>query len=114
MRDVAHDQHVGAGHLSEEAPPKEPQAVAQPGVGDENTEDRFEFGQVEAEFGPRDPSGASRDDDRRFWSAALAANAKAFDAFAAEIEAGSQPHQTGYVNAGTTLHLLKVQSPIEG
>src|SRR6266851_1653094 len=49
MEDVAHDQYVGAGELiGEEVPGKEPQAVAQPGVGDEAIENWLELGEVEA------------------------------------------------------------------
>ncbi len=52
--------------------------------------------------------------DARDWSSALAANAESFEAFAAEIEAsGSVSHKTDFVKAGTALHLVKVQSPID-
>ena len=69
---------------------------------------------VVQQFVPRDLAATSLAGDARDWSSALAANAESFEAFAAEIEAsGSVSHETDFVKAGTALHLVKVQSPID-
>jgi len=63
---------------------------------------------------PSDLAAASLAGDTRDWSSALATNAAAFDAFAAELAAsGGVSHETPFVKAGTTLRVIKVQSAIK-
>jgi hypothetical protein len=69
---------------------------------------------VVQQFVPGDVKAAYRAGDGRDWSAAVAANAESFDAFAAEIEAsGSMSRETDFVKARTALHVLKVESTID-
>ena len=69
---------------------------------------------VVQQFVPREQATARSRGDNRNWSAALTANAAAFDALAAELEAGgSKSHKTDFVKSGTTLHVLKVRSILE-
>jgi hypothetical protein len=66
------------------------------------------------QFLPRDLGTAAEAGDTREWRPALAANAERLDAFVAAIEAsGSTSHQTDFVEAGTTLHVVKVESTID-
>jgi hypothetical protein len=68
---------------------------------------------VVQQFVPRDLKSGYRSADKRGWSSALAANTSAFDAFAAELEAsGSVSHETDFVQSGTALHVVKVDSTI--
>lgn len=61
------------------------------------------------QFLPRDPAGDSRN-----WPAALASNAAAFDAFVADLAAtGGISHRTEFVEPGTKLEVVKVESTIE-
>jgi hypothetical protein len=61
------------------------------------------------QFVPRDRAG-----DGRNWSAALAANAAALDAFVADLEvAGAVSHRTEFVKPGTALEVVKVESAID-
>jgi hypothetical protein len=65
------------------------------------------------QFRPRDLDAAVGSGDRRDWATALSENADAFDAFAKALDAsGSTSHETEFVEAGTTLDLLKVESHI--
>ncbi len=60
------------------------------------------------------PRGA-RAGDARDWEAALAANADAVDAFVSDLRAaGSESHETEFVKPGTTLRVVKVESPLAG
>jgi hypothetical protein len=66
------------------------------------------------QFLPRDVGAAAGAGDTREWQSALAANAESVDEFVAAIEAsGSTSHETEFVEAGTTLHVVKVESTIE-
>jgi hypothetical protein len=66
------------------------------------------------QFVPRDPSAVRLAGDTRDWSSALAANADAFDAFVADLHAaGATSHETPFVQAGTRLDVVKVQSVIK-
>lgn len=66
------------------------------------------------QFVPRDVGVAGLAGDKRDWSSALAANAEAFDSFANELRAaGSKSHETEFLQSGTTLHVLKVESIID-
>ena len=65
------------------------------------------------QFVPHDISAVGVAGDKRDWATALTANAEAFDAFATELHAsGSKSHDTEFVQGGTTLHVVKVQSVI--
>jgi hypothetical protein len=66
------------------------------------------------QFVPRDLTLAARADDARDWPSALTANAQALDAFVADLQAaGATSHQTEFVQRGTTLDVVKVQSIFE-
>jgi hypothetical protein len=65
------------------------------------------------QFKPADIDAAAAGGDKRAWKNALAGNSEAFDAFKADLQAaGSKSHQTDFVQAGTTIHLCKVESII--
>jgi hypothetical protein len=69
---------------------------------------------VVQQFAPADVLAAPHAGDHRDWSSALKANADAFHAFAAEVQAtGAESHKTDFVAPGTTLHVIKVESSIE-
>ena len=68
---------------------------------------------VVQQFAPRDLTAGFPVGDRRKWSSALDAHRAAFDVFAAAInESGSVSHATEFVNAGTRLHVVKIESTI--
>lgn len=65
------------------------------------------------QFVPHDIGAAGATGDKRDWGSALRVNAEVFAAFASELQAaGSRSHQTEFVQAGTTLHVVKVESTI--
>jgi hypothetical protein len=69
---------------------------------------------VVQQFRPRDLDAALEAGDKRDWDTALDANAAAFSAFADELEAsGSTSRQTEFVESGTRVDLVKVESYID-
>ena len=65
------------------------------------------------QFRPSDPTVGLEPGDMRDWPAALAANAKLFDSFAAAVQAaGSTSHRTEFVEPGTSIYLAKVETVI--
>lgn len=50
--------------------------------------------------------------DTRDWSLALETNAETFNSSADTQTAGASSHATEFVDAGTTIHLIKVESVI--
>ncbi len=65
------------------------------------------------QFVPDDIPAARLGGDERDWTTALTTNAEAFDAFATELQAsGSKSHKTEFVQDGTALHVVKVDSTI--
>lgn len=67
------------------------------------------------QFRPRDLAAAKAAGDSRDWSTALAANEAAFSAFASALSDGtSTSHATEFVKPGTMLHVIKVDSFIDG
>jgi hypothetical protein len=66
------------------------------------------------QFKPSDIHAVGLAGDTRDWRTALGGNAKAFESFAADMRsAGSTSHQTEFVQGGTAIHLLKVESVIK-
>lgn len=66
------------------------------------------------QFLPRDLGAAAEAGDKREWRSALATNVERLDAFVAAMQAsGSRSHDTDFVEAGTTLHVVKVDSAID-
>jgi hypothetical protein len=66
------------------------------------------------QFVPEDLAGASHAGDKRDWQSALASNAEQFEALATAInESGARSHETEFVKAGTTLHVVKVETTID-
>ena len=72
---------------------------------------------VVQQFVPRDLATDAADtdaEDRHRWESAIASNAQAFDAFAADLQAaGATSFETDHVRAGTRLHVVRVESPID-
>jgi hypothetical protein len=66
------------------------------------------------QFRPQKLDAALAAGDMRDWATALSHNAAALDSFAREFAAcGSSTHQTEFVDPGTTLDVVKVESYIE-
>jgi len=65
-------------------------------------------------FRPRDLTAPHPVGDKRQWQPALTATALAYEAFAADLAAaGSRSHETPFVEAGTGIQLIKVESFID-
>jgi hypothetical protein len=63
------------------------------------------------QFRPRDLDAAAGAGDRRDWATALKENADALAAFAGELQAsGSATHETEFLESGTRIDVLKVES----
>jgi hypothetical protein len=66
------------------------------------------------QFRPRDLDAAAGTGDKRDWATAFNENADAFAAFAIALEAsGSTSLETEFVEAGTRLDVLKVESYVD-
>ena len=66
------------------------------------------------QFRPRDLNAATGTGDKRDWATALNENANAFVAFAKALEAsGATSFETEFVQAGTGLRVLKVESYVD-
>jgi hypothetical protein len=66
------------------------------------------------QFRPRDRDVAAGTDDKRDWATALNDNADAVSAFAKALEAsGATSRETEFVEAGTRLDVLKVESYLD-
>jgi hypothetical protein len=66
------------------------------------------------QFVPRDLGDGAHGGDTDAWASAIKANAEAFEAFAAALEAaGATSFETEYVKAGTRLRVVRVESPID-
>jgi Domain of unknown function (DUF6946) len=64
------------------------------------------------QFRPEDPS-QTRAGDTRDWDAALAANHAQFSEFERAVEeSGSRSHETPFVQPGTRLHVIKVETAL--
>jgi hypothetical protein len=66
------------------------------------------------QFRPRDLDAAAGTGDTRDWATALSQNADAFALFAKALQAsGAISLETEFIEAGTTLDVLKVESYVD-